>query len=95
MTTHLYIKRGIEAHLQMTLIILVEHPQEALLEYGSCEGVRQHDDPIRRIGQGLHLQQTDLVETASKQVDGMAVIGCALGQAFVELVDNIRKTFTR
>ena len=53
---YLNVESGVEAHLQLPLIILVEHAQEALLEDGSREGVREHNDTICRVGEGLHLQ---------------------------------------
>ena len=83
--THLNIKRGIKRHRQISLIVLAEQPQETLLEYARRERVREHDDAIRGIGEGFHLEQAHLIETAGKEIDGVTVSGSTFGQAFVKL----------
>jgi hypothetical protein len=38
------------------------------------------------VGEVLHFQQTDLIETSSEDIDNVAIIGSALGKGIVELV---------
>ena len=40
---------------------------------------------VSRVGQSLHLEQANLVETAGKEVDNMPVVEDALGKAIIEL----------
>lgn len=84
--THLDIKRRIEPHLQLSLVILIEHAEETLFEYRSCKRIRQDDDSIRRVRQGSHFQQTDLVQAARKQVYNVAVVRYPLCQSFIKLL---------
>ena len=83
--TDLDVKGGIEAHLEETLVILVENTQEALFEDRRGEGIGEDDDAVGGIGQGFHLEQTDLVETASKQIDSVSVVGGTFCEGLVEL----------
>ena len=69
----------------MTLLVLVEDTEETLFEDRSSEGVGEHNCTVGRIRQRLHLQQSDLIETASEKINRMSVIGRAFGQALVEL----------
>ena len=52
---HLHVERRIEGHLQVTLIVLVEHAQETLLEDGRRERIGQNDNAVRGVGHRLHL----------------------------------------
>jgi hypothetical protein len=67
------------------LIILVKYPQETLLEDGRGERIRQHNNTVRRVGERLHLQETDLVQATGKEVDSMSIVRGPLGETFVEL----------
>ena len=42
-----------------------------------------------RVGETFHLQQTDLVETASKDVDDVAILRCSFGERLVELCRSV------
>jgi hypothetical protein len=59
--TDLDVKRRVEAHLEMTLIILVEQTQKALFEDRGCERVGEDNNTIRRARQRFHLLQPDLI----------------------------------
>ena len=59
--TDLNVKGSVESHLQKPCTILVEHPQEALLEDGSREGIGEDDDTVRRVRHRFHLEQTNLI----------------------------------
>jgi len=76
----------------MSLIILVEHTEETLFENGHSEGIRQDYDTIRRVGQGSHLKEANLIETTTEKVDSMTIVGCSNGQTFVELKYSIRES---
>jgi hypothetical protein len=83
--SYLYIERRIEPHEKESLIILVEQTQKTLLEDGSRKRIGEYDDTIGRIWQGPHLQQTNLIETSSKQVDRVTVVGRSLSKTFIKL----------
>jgi len=83
--TYLNVKGSVEAHLEVSLIILVKETQETLLEDGGGKRVGQDDGTVCRVGHRFHFQETDLVKATSEKVDCMAVVGSALGEAFVEL----------
>jgi hypothetical protein len=83
--SYLDVKRSVEAHLEVPLFVLVEESQEALLEDRCGERIRKNNDTVGRIGQGLHLLQTDLVQATSEEIDDVSVVrhpGC---QSLVEL----------
>lgn len=84
-TTYLNVKGGVETHSEMAFFVLFEQTVEALLEDRCCERIRDHHDTIRVVRQRLHLQQADLVQAPSKQVDSMPVLARPLRQSFVEL----------
>lgn len=69
----LHVECSIEAHLKVSLVVLLECPQEALLENSSHEGVGDDHEPVGRVWQRLHLKQTNLVKAASVDVDSMSV----------------------
>ncbi len=64
--THLNIERGIETHLKVPLIILIEDAKETLFENRCCERVGKNDSSVRGTWKGLHFQQTDLVKTTGE-----------------------------
>lgn len=74
----------------MPLGILVENPNKALLENGRRKRVGQDNHTIGHIGQQLHLEQPDLIQTPSKQIDRVSILGSAFRQAFVKL--DLRKS---
>jgi hypothetical protein len=82
-SAHQDIKRCVETHLEPTLGILSKRPQEALLEDGGGKRVRDDHEPVGGIGQRLHLEETDLIETPRVNVDGVAVQRCTLRKALV------------
>ena len=84
-STHLNVESGIEAHLQESSLVLVEHTEEALLEDGCRERVRQDDDTIGRVWHGLHLEQSDLIQATGEQVDDVTVVRRPLCETLVEL----------
>jgi ribosomal protein L16/L10AE len=87
--TNLHVKCSVEAHLQMTLSVFIEHSKETLFEDRRGEGVGQNDDTICRVGKRSHLEQSDLVEATSKQVYSMSILRGAFRKAFVKLqVEN-------
>lgn len=47
---YLNIQGGVEAHLQVALIVLVEQAKERLLENGGGEGVGEHDNAVGGVG---------------------------------------------
>lgn len=83
--THLYVKCGVESHLQETLVILAEYTQERLLEYGSGKRIREDDNAVGGVGEGFHLEQADLIETTSEQVDGMSIVGSTFCKVPIKL----------
>ena len=38
-----------------------------------------------RVAQTLHFKQTDLIKTTGKDIDGVAIMGSALGEIIIEL----------
>lgn len=72
--SYLDVESGVESHLKMSLVILVEDTQETLLEDGGCERIRQHNDTIGRIGKRFHLEQADLIQTSGKEINDVSVI---------------------
>ena len=83
--THLNIESSIEAHLQESSLVLVEHAKETLLEDGCRERVGQDYDTIGRVWHGLHLKQSDLVQATGEQVDDVTVVRRPLCEALIEL----------
>lgn len=81
----LYVERGVEAHLEVSLVVLVEDAQETLFENRRGKRIGQHDDSTRRIRERLHLEETDLIETSREEIDAMAIVRRAFGECFVEL----------
>ena len=70
------------------MIILVKHPQETLLEDGRGEAVGEDDHAVGRVRERLHLEKADLVETASEEIDDMAIVTDAFREAFPELASG-------
>ena len=58
----------------MSLIVLVEYTEETLLENSSSEGIGQDYDTVRRVGQGSHLKEANLIEATAEKVDSMTVV---------------------
>lgn len=40
------------------------------------------------VGKILHFQHTNLIETSSKDINNVAIVGSALGESIVELEQN-------
>ena len=80
-----HLERGVEGHQEVVVGILIEDAHEALLEHGRRETVGQDHVTARRVGQTLHLQQADLIETTSKDVDHVAIMRRASSETIVEL----------
>lgn len=71
--TNLNFQRRIKPHLKVSFIVLVKHSQETLLENRRNKRVGKHNNTIGRIRQGFHLLQTNLVEAARKDINGMSI----------------------
>jgi hypothetical protein len=80
------LESTVESHLQVTLLILGECPEQTLLENGSHERIGDDHETVRSVCQRFHLEQTDLIKTSSVNVDGVTVLRCSLGQTFVVLI---------
>ena len=70
----LHVERGIEAHLQVALLVLVKDLVEALLEDAHLEAVHQQLVPVGQVAQRVHLEQADLVQAARVHVDRVPVV---------------------
>ena len=55
------VEGGVEAHLEVTLFVLVEDAEEALFEDRGGEGIGEDDDTVRRVRHRFHLEQTNLI----------------------------------
>lgn len=84
--TYQDLESSVEAHLQVPVVVFVERSQETLLEDRSHERVGDDHETVGSVGEGLHLEQTDLIETTSVNVDGVTILRCALGQSLVVLL---------
>jgi len=80
----LHLERGVEAHLQVPMLVLVKDLLEALLEDTHLEAVDEQLVPVRDIAQRMHLEQADLVQAARKHVNRMPIRGSAAAQVLVE-----------
>ena len=47
--------------------------------------------PPGGVGQPLHFEETNLIKTASKDVDDVAIVCCSLGEIVVELPLSVSK----
>lgn len=79
------LQRGIEAHEEIVVGILVENFDKTLPKHGRRKAVGQNHMAASVVGQRLHFQKTDLVETAGKNVDNVAIVGGALRKVLVKL----------
>ena len=84
--TYQNLESSVETHLQESLVVLSKRPQEALLENGRNERIGNDHKAIGSVGQRLHFEQTDLIETSGVDIDSVAVDRCSLGQRFVVLM---------
>mmetsp|Transcript_36851 Transcript_36851/g.85109 ORF Transcript_36851/g.85109 Transcript_36851/m.85109 type:complete len:626 (+) Transcript_36851:273-2150(+) len=90
-----HVDLGGEAHLQVAAVArrvvrkAAEHAAQGLLEDGLAERVGQHDEPARLFAAGLHLEQADLVERASEDVNHVTRRHGALRQRLVELLRRL------
>ena len=50
------LKSTVESHLQVTLLILGERPEQTLLENGSHERIGDDHETVCSVGQRLHLE---------------------------------------
>jgi len=66
---------SIESHLQVTLLILGQCPQQTLLEDGSHERIGNDHETVGSVCQRLHFEQTDLIQTTGVDIDGVSVLG--------------------
>jgi hypothetical protein len=69
----------------VVVAVLLEDLQERLLKDLGCERVRQNHEAVCRIRKRLHLEESDLVETACENIDGVAIRSRSLGKSLVEL----------
>lgn len=76
------VEGRVETHLEVAFDVFVEYTQ---VEDRRRKRVREYNDTICRIREGLYLEQADLVQTAREQVDYMAVVGRTLWQPLIEL----------
>lgn len=79
------LQRGIEAHQQVIIFVLVKDSDKRLFELGRGEAVSQDHVTACEVRQILHFQKTDLVQTASKDVDDVSIVRSALSKVVVEL----------
>jgi hypothetical protein len=78
-TAYQDLESTVESHLQVTLLILGECPKQTLLENCSHERIGDDHETVCSVCQRFHLEQTDLIETSSIDIDGVTVLGCSLG----------------
>lgn len=64
----------VESHLQITLLVLGQCPQQTLLEDGSHEGIGNDHETVGSVCQRLHFEQTDLIQTTGVNIDGVSVL---------------------
>lgn len=79
------VEGGIEAHLEVSLVVLDKDAVETLLKDTHLETISEDHVTVGQVGETLHLEQADLVETTGKDVDGVTVACSALGHGLVEL----------
>ena len=77
LATGQYFQRGSEGHLKLPtvlrniILIPAEHTAQTLLEDGLAETISEHHKSTRRLDELAHLQHTNLIQTARKDVHGM------------------------
>mmetsp|Transcript_49688 Transcript_49688/g.144475 ORF Transcript_49688/g.144475 Transcript_49688/m.144475 type:complete len:318 (-) Transcript_49688:856-1809(-) len=81
---------SIEAELQVTCFVAIEHLPEGFLEDAHAEAVGHHHVAAGLIGHDLHLMQAHLVEGASVDVDGKPVGHGASGEVGIEFGGRFR-----
>ena len=81
----LHLECRIKAHTQVAVLVLFENLVEALLENTHLEAVDQQLMTVRHITQRVHFEQTNLVETARKHIDHMAIVCASTTEVLVEL----------
>jgi hypothetical protein len=69
----------------VTVLVLGEDALETLLEDGHVERVGEDHVSVGEVAERLHLEETDLVEASSEDVDGVSVLSCTASKGFVEL----------
>lgn len=69
----------------MVVGVLVKHTDKRLLELRGCEAIRKKHVTTGIVGQVLHFQKTNLIETPSEDIDNVTIVRGALGEVFVEL----------
>lgn len=79
------VKGSVEAHLQVALVVLLEDAMETLLENTHLETIGKDHVAIGHVAETLHLEQTNLVETTGKYINGVTVARSTLGHGLVEL----------
>lgn len=80
-----YLQRGIEAHDQIVIRVLVKYSNKRLPELRGCKAVGEDHMSTRGIGQALHFQQADLIQATSENIHDVAVMSSALCKIVVEL----------
>lgn len=70
---------GVETHEKVVIFVLVEDTGERLLVHRRCEAVRQDHVSTSGVNEPLHLKETDLIQTTSKDIDNVAIVRDALG----------------
>lgn len=83
--TYNNVEGTIESHLEIAIVVLAQSPEETLFEDGRGKGIRNDHESVRRVGQRLHLQKANLIETTGIDVDGVAVHRSSLRQPFIKL----------
>ena len=82
-------QRGIEAHDEIVVGILIKYSDKRLLELGRSEAVGKYHMASCRVAQTLHLEESDLIETPCKDVDNVAVVGYSFRKVVIELLELI------
>lgn len=67
------VESSIESHLEMTIRVGGEGSKERLLEDGHGERIGENEKAVCRVAEGLHFEETDLIEAASVDIDSVSV----------------------
>jgi hypothetical protein len=80
-----YFEGSVETHKQVIVAILVKDTSEGLPVHGRREAVCQDHVAAGGVGESLHFEQTDLVETSGENIDNVAIVCDALREVVIEL----------
>ena len=67
--THLNVKRRVEAHCDLIVLIALKDLDERLFEDLGVERIGQDHVAVREIRKGLHFEETDLIQTSSEDIN--------------------------